>query len=252
MFLATSPADPSVVYKVRTELLATFSIWRSDDGGASWERKANPSEAPAGLMVHPADPDRVYVSYASLTGHGLVISTDGGETWRKYDQGQYFEALAGAPTDPDRIWAGNYSGLYLSEDGGVSFRQLSDTPTMAIAVDPADPDHLVLGGRALYESHDGGQTLTPATHVDLDMWVNDLQFAPDGNAVYAATGAFYDELGVLRGGRGVLVSRDGGAGWESLNQGLANLGTTSLTFSPDGRHLYVGTFGSSVHRIKLS
>lgn len=222
MFLATSPADPSVVYKVRTELLATFSIWRSDDGGASWERKANPSEAPAGLMVHPADPDRVYVSYASLTGHGLVISTDGGETWRKYDQGQYFEALAGDPTDPDRIWAGNYSGLYLSEDGGVSFRQLSDTPTMAIAVDPADPDHLVLGGRALYESHDGGQTLTPATHVDLDMWVNDLR----------------RECGVRRH-RGVLRRAGRPAGWaRSAGQPRRRrrLGVTQPGTSEPGHH----------------
>src|SRR5690606_14931762 len=107
-----------------------------------------------------------------------------------------FQALAGDPTDPDRIWAGDHEGLYLSEDGGLTFDRIAGLPVTAIAVDPADPDRLVIGGRGLFVSHDGGQTVQPADHVDLDMWVSDLEFAPDGERVFAATTAFYDELGV--------------------------------------------------------
>ncbi|HEY8474336.1 MAG TPA: S8 family serine peptidase [Natronosporangium sp.] len=251
-FLATSPADPSVVYKVRTDPVLTFGIWRSDDGGASWRRLASPSEFAHALLVHPGDPDRVFVSFQSLTSAGLVATYDGGATWEKLDHGRIFQALAGDPTDPDRIWAGDHEGLYLSEDGGLTFDRIAGLPVTAIAVDPADPDRLVIGGRGLFVSHDGGQTVQPADHVDLDMWVSDLEFAPDGERVFAATTAFYDELGVLRNGRGVLASVDGGESWESLDHGLRNRDTTSLAFGADGRHLYVGTLGGSVHRIKLT
>lgn len=248
--LAVAPSNPSVVYKARMDDFLTFGIYRSNDGGATWRRLASPTAAPFAMMVHPADPDRVYVSYLSLTSGGLVITTDGGKTWEKVDHGRVFEALAGDPTDPDRLWAGDREGLYLSQDGGLTFERLAEGWFTAIGVDPADPAHLVLGGRGLFVSHDGGRTVAPADHVALDMWVADIEFARDGR-VFAATTAFVDELGVLRGGRGVLSSGDGGATWESYNWGLSNRDATSLAFSGDGRHLYVGTLGGSVHRIEL-
>lgn len=249
-FLAASPSDPSVVYKVRVDAFLTFGIFRSDDGGATWRRLSSPTNTPFALLVHPADPDRVYVSYHSLTGSGLVMSTDGGRSWEKVEHGQVFEALAGDPTDPDRIWAGDREGLHLSEDGGLTFRKLADVAVTAIAVAPDDPSHLVIGGRGLYVSHDGGHTVRPADHVGLDMWVADVSFGQDGR-VFAATTAFYDELGALRGGRGVLASGDGGESWEIFDSGLANRDATSLAFSGDGAHLYVGTLGGSVYRIAL-
>jgi hypothetical protein len=84
------------------------------------------------------------------------------------------------------------------------------------------------------------------------MWVTDIVFSPgDSDRVYAAGTAFHDELGVLRGGRGVMNSDDGGATWESFSRGLGNPNVTSLAFDAAGRHLFAGTFGGSVHRITV-
>lgn len=194
----------------------------------------------------------MFVSYASLTGAGLVVTRDGGATWRKLDQGRIFVTLAGDPAEPKRIWAGNFEGLWLSEDGGLHFRRVLDAPVSAIAVDPRDARHLVVGGRGLHVSRNGGKGFEDADSSRLDMWVNDLAFAPGrGRTVYAATTAFYDELGVLVGGRGVLRSDDGGEDWSSFNRGLANPNTTSLAFTPDGEQLFAGTLGGSVHGITL-
>lgn len=250
-FVQASPADASVVYKVRS-----FEVFRSDDGGATWERKTGAWELPTSLMVHPADPDRVYVGYASLVGEGLVVSTDGGESWRKIDHGRTFGALAGDPSDPDRIWAGEgygfgRDGLWLSEDGGLSFDRVANVPVTAIAVDPDDPDHLVVGGRGLFTATDGGATLEPAEHVDLDMWITDVEFAEDG-VVFASAGTFTDDLGALKGGRGVLASSDGGASWASFGQGLSNPNVTSLALDPTGQYLFAGVAGGSVQRIRLA
>src|SRR5690606_29665827 len=85
-FLATSPSDPSVVYKIRGGGF-TFDIYRSDDGGGTWDLLARPTGTPSSLLVHPADPDLVLVGYATLTDAGFVESRDGGDTWRKRAHG---------------------------------------------------------------------------------------------------------------------------------------------------------------------
>ncbi|GAB3450550.1 S8 family serine peptidase [Actinophytocola sediminis] len=251
-YLAVSPTDPAVVYKVSKDPTLTFSIRRSADGGATWTRVAQPTEFPSSLLVHPADPDRVYAGYASLTGAGLVVSQDGGQTWRKLDQGRVFRALAGDPTDPDRLWAGDHEGLYRSDDGGVTFQRLADVPVTAIAADPDRRGHLTVGGRTLHTSTDGGDTLVPARTPGLDMWITDLVYEPGrGRRVFASAGSFYDEFGVVESGRGVLRSDDNGASWRSMSAGLGNPNVTSLALDPDRRHLYAGTSGGSVHRSTL-
>src|SRR5690606_4251338 len=160
-FLATSPSDPSVVYKV-VDRGSVLSIYRSDDGGRTWDLRAEPNGAPRSLLVHPADPDLVLVGYEASADAGFVGSRAGGATWRKRAPGRIFEAVAGDPTDPDRLWAGDRDGLHVSTDGGRTFEQVSDVQVTAIAVDPADPDRLVVGGRALYTRDDGGGTLRRA------------------------------------------------------------------------------------------
>ncbi len=252
-FLQTDPANPSVVYKITKDPVLSFTVWRSDDGGQTWARRARISEFPSSLLVHPANPDHVYAGYVSLTGAGLAISRDGGQTWHKFDQGRVFQALAGDPVNPQRVWAGDFSGLYVSDDAGVSFRQVSDVPVTTLEAHPTDPGTVLVGGRRLSLTQDAGATVQRASHVDLDMWVTDIAFSPtDPDTVYAASGPFFDELGVLRNGRGVWRSDDGGRSWASMTQGLDNTDVLSLTVSADGKHLYAGTLGGSVHRIKIT
>jgi hypothetical protein len=84
------------------------------------------------------------------------------------------------------------------------------------------------------------------------MWVSDLEFARDrGHTVFAGTMAFYDDLGVLVGGRGVLRSDDRGRTWRSYSRGLANPDVTSLELDPRGERLYAGTLGGSVHTVEV-
>lgn len=83
------------------------------------------------VLIDPQQPKRVYVANAT----GLYRSDDAGQTWQPTAQGLLGSgvgALALDPRQPERLYATTPAGaLYLSEDGGSSWRALAGTNTDA-------------------------------------------------------------------------------------------------------------------------
>jgi len=250
--LSVSPRDPRTVFSVVANAFSRINIQRSTDGGATWTSVESVRASSRGyqILVDPADPDYVYVTINDALSPGVLVSRDGGQTWRKNDLPSLVTAIAADPHDPSRIWLGGPSGLYRSDDQGQTMTRLSSTPVTALAVDPHDSSHLVVGGSGLYTSRDGGRHLTAASTSGYRLNLSALLFGPHGT-VYAADAATTDGAGLPLGGRGVLASRDGGRSWQNISAGLANLDASSLALSPDGRWLYAGTGGGSVYRTRL-
>ena len=125
-------------------------VYRSLDGGESWEHAGLSETRHIGrIVIHPADPDIVYVAAAGhLWGpneeRGVFRTTDGGATWEKVlyvDENTGAIDLAMDPRDPQTLFAAMYqrqrrvwgfsgggpgSGLYRSMDGGATWRELTD------------------------------------------------------------------------------------------------------------------------------
>ena len=104
-----------------------IEVWRSDDGGVTW-RLTNP------------EPIRDVV----------------------YTYGYYFGQIRVAPDDPDRIYVLGVP-LLMSEDGGVTFRQVGGRRVhgdhQAFWIDPESPNRVILGNDGgLDVSYDGGET----------------------------------------------------------------------------------------------
>ena len=111
---------------------------------------------------------------AGIGAHGLWATSDGGESWTELGTGPDSEPMLNIPTgivydpqNPDVFWeAGIYdSGLFKTEDHGVTFKRLGDTRhNELLSVDFTDPERSVIlaGGheqrRTLYLSKDGGMT----------------------------------------------------------------------------------------------
>ncbi|WP_277041060.1 S8 family serine peptidase [Actinacidiphila oryziradicis] len=244
--VAVSPKNPKVVWKVRVSgWVDSFFIYRSDDGGNTWEQKAVFSERPTTLTIDPADPNRVLVGFWSLAGAGLFATADNGTTWKTLHQGAQFDTVIGDPQDPLRLWLGNTQGLYRSDDGGATVTKVAEGPVSALELDGS---RLLVGGDGVRVSTDGGRTFRTADTGGLPTRVSDLTRV--GTALYAAT-TRYSANGLARGGRGVLRSTDNGLTWVNISTGLQNLDTTKLAASPDGRYLYAGTVNGGVHRLEL-
>jgi hypothetical protein len=114
----------------------------------------------------------------------------------------------------------------------------------AVAVDPADGAHLLLGtgGGGVWESRDGGASWRPRTDGLPVPAIGAVAFDPADPAVaYAGSGegAFSAELGA-----GLLRSDDGGASWRLLAaEALTGAGFHDLAVLPGGRVLAATTTG---------
>jgi hypothetical protein len=109
-----------------------LGLIRSTDAGKSWD--------PVSLLgkrdfhVLEATGKRVY-GYGSdyeTREAGLLVSTDGGESWRERRVPEPLIAAAIDPRDSDRVAASGERGLYVSENGARSWRR-RDGPSGLLA-----------------------------------------------------------------------------------------------------------------------
>jgi hypothetical protein len=70
------------------------------------------------------DSSRVYLA---TQGKGVLISTDGCQTWQPSDLSDLFvNTVVIDPNNPDILYAGTDGGSYISFDGGVIWGQIND------------------------------------------------------------------------------------------------------------------------------
>lgn len=213
------------------------------------------------LACHPAHPERIW---AGAAGGGVWQSNDAGKTWASVwnDQDSLnIGSLALDPKNPDTIYCGtgeaNLSldsypgvGLYKSADAGHTWQLLASTEKSglpkhigAIAIDPFDSKHLIVGGvgyaevsqtgndlGGIFVSFDAGVTWMRETFISpKNYWCHSVVFHPKTKGTIFAT---FTEQGSQSG---IWRSTDGGKSWQHLTSGLpdpASFGRTSLAISP--------------------
>ena len=166
--------DPTSPVSARVLYVAGFGrgIYKSSDGGRTWSLKnAGITQAqPFVWRLARSSNSTLYAVVARRSEDGsignsgdgaLYQSTDGAEHWQAVALPQGTNGpngLAVDPNSPDRLylaaWAraagghGDGGGIFLSEDGGASWKQIldKDRHIYDVTIDPSDPTILYAAG----------------------------------------------------------------------------------------------------------
>ena len=156
--VAIAPSNPDIVWvgtgesNIYRGSMPGTGVYRSLDGGRTWTHMGlTDTQTIARIVVHPANPDVVYVAasgheWTDNEARGVFRTTDGGRTWARV---LYRSPRTGAidlvmdPSDPNTLYAATWerirrkwsdprvepgydeSGVFKTTDGGESWTRLA-------------------------------------------------------------------------------------------------------------------------------
>ncbi|HTI63983.1 MAG TPA: hypothetical protein VL524_10730 [Gemmatimonadaceae bacterium] len=219
--IAIDPSRPKTVWVgtgeawTRNSVSIGDGIYKSTDNGDTWTHMGlAESERIAQIIVNPMNGDVVYACvpgklWSDSAERGLYKTADGGATWTLVLKGDNLStgcsSIAMDPQRPDRIFAALWdfrragwtfrsggasadapsgSGLFVTDDGGASWRNLDAATTKglpakpwgrsAIAIAPSDSKrvYVVIEAQrsALFVSDDGGATFEERDRSQAMVW----------------------------------------------------------------------------------
>jgi photosystem II stability/assembly factor-like uncharacterized protein len=207
--ITLDPSNPKTVWVgtgeswTRNSASVGNGIYRSTDSGDTWQNMGLPnSERINAILIDPKDSNTVYACvpgalWSDSADRGLYKTSDGGKNWSQVLKGPNLSTgcsgLTMDPRNPQRLFAGLWdfrrkgwsfrsggegpkatsgSGLFLTEDGGKSWKQLDAKNSaglppapwgrLDVEIAPSSPDivYAVIEGvkSGLFRSADGGKT----------------------------------------------------------------------------------------------
>ncbi|WP_291724641.1 WD40/YVTN/BNR-like repeat-containing protein [Bernardetia sp.] len=173
-------------------------VWRTEDGGMSWENISDPDFGGSigAVAVSEYDNNVIYVGGGEKTvrgnvshGNGMWKSLDAGKTWKKIglEDSRHITRIRIHPKNPDLVYAAvlghlfgsnEERGVYRSKDGGKTWERIlfssKDAGAIDLILDPTNPRVIYAStwkirrtpyslesggeGSALWKSTDGGDT----------------------------------------------------------------------------------------------
>jgi photosystem II stability/assembly factor-like uncharacterized protein len=237
-------------------------IFRSEDGGKTWEKVLFKDERTGGsqVVIDPKDPQVVYASlweetlgpwedgndYAGTHG-GLFKSIDGGAKWTQLSNGLPSDLVqinvAIAASDTQRLYAtisttaesayasGNGLGVYRSDDAGMSWRKITDDPRPAMKIGGGDLPVPAVDPQSpdvVYSA----SIVASRSEDGGKTWIS-LRGAPGGDDYQNLwINPRNPKIVLLVSDQGALVTVNGGDSWSSwYNQPTAQLYHVAATYS---------------------
>ncbi len=177
--LAIAPSDSNVVWAgtgepfIRSNISLGKGIFKSTDAGKNWKLMGlEKTGRIARIVIDPNNPDVVFAAamghcYGPQQERGIFRTTDGGNNWEKVlfvDENTGCSDIAMDPNNPRILFAGMWqleiwtwgresggpgSGLYMSKDGGTTWKHLTDSGLpksplgkIAVAIAPSNSERV--------------------------------------------------------------------------------------------------------------
>ena len=248
-------------YLFTNQNLPNEGIWKSTNAGESWLRTLDVQDA-NDIVVHPIDPNIVYATTGGwFTTSGFYISTNAGDTWTHIYDGLPSPTTIGrmqidiAKSSPDTLYSVIYDGLgntpkaYKTTNGGISWQHISQGVMLSgfdgsswydqgdydlcIAVNPSDPNHVLIGNVELHETKNGSDFSvkrisggTYSSHSVVHVDYHKLVFAPsDPDIIYIGCDG------------GIYSSSDGGLTFLNLNNDICTIEFWRIASHPTNENI---------------
>ena len=260
-----TPIDSQVIYATvgQSENSSNKGIYRSEDGGKTWEFKGYPDSVgkdPDRIIAHPTQTNKVWVVW----GNRLYFSDDSGDTWSRKlsNAGKIYELIENDKTPEFNLYIGSEQGVWTTRNlNGNNYALVlgSDGNPRGISrIDFVDGDtfYSVNDKRGERSRHgiwkyDAGNW-TQLTNNKRDgstpfRWVSDVAVDPrNSQRVLAATDQ--NPFLSVSEATGVWKSEDGGRTWEQFNNGLDIRRVDNIQFKPDASgKVVIGTTGGGAY-----
>ncbi len=182
--MVINPANENIIYaigwnRIRTNKKSLVSgpdakVWRSKNGGASWEELTNGlptgSHTRLGIAISESNPNVLYVQYTSAIGFELEAiykTEDGGDSWSEHSKigengindgpmggfGWYFGKLAIDPINENELYMLGVGLHHYNSD--INVWEVIDYSNDGLWIH-SDKHDLVIRGENLYLATDGG------------------------------------------------------------------------------------------------
>jgi len=248
---------------------AASGIYRSKDGGLTWERLKE--GLPTGLLgriavaVGPTNPSHVYALIETTQGM-LWDSKDQGDHWTKVSDFHglsarpfYFSLLHVSPVDDRKLFFSSYL-LLRSDDGGKTTTPIDrgvHVDHHALWIDPQNPDRMIQGNDGgVYVTETGAKSWRYLNNLPIEQF---YMVAADNNTPYLLCGGLQDNNawcgpssgagggGGGGGGGGAAVGLNGSE-WFTVTGGD---GEYAVPAPSDSSILYVDSQNGNITRVDL-
>ncbi|OHA14858.1 MAG: hypothetical protein A3G49_04180 [Candidatus Sungbacteria bacterium RIFCSPLOWO2_12_FULL_41_11] len=253
----SSESRPSSGSSVKTK--DDIGFFKSQDGGASWEKKNESEEripinafSILDFAFYPAlvDKSGVYLKdskiiFVGTKGGGLWKTEDGANSWKKVsDKNKILEAdawvhkIAISKSNPDEMYLAvfqkNRGRILKSSDGGNSFIEVYFTPlekfgVFDVFVDEAGTVFIVTGQGGFFESRDHGKT-----------W-KIVRWFKDGLIELAVNPNNYSTMYVLSPPGNIFKTPDKGKSWIDITPALSEFDGAKIN-----QYLYIDPASSNL------
>ena len=234
-------------------------------GRLHWTKSGPPDSRVVQIAIDPESPQTLY----SVADSGICKTSDGGRHWEPLVSSD-FPPVRSVTVDPGnsaRVLIGTESDVYLSIDGGSTWKPQSLHPIDEVLIDPSQPDTIYATGiTGFFRTVDGGlnwkplnppfiRTFTigsngaifavsdPGVILSLDRgetWVPTGHFNPPASAYGVATDHATQKRVYALTTSGLFRSDDNGGSWQLRGRGVAS----SLAVDPTNPAvLYSGAVG---------
>ncbi len=125
--IAIDPANPNTIFAGT----ATGGVWKTLDGGLTWAALTDflPVLSVSSLVMDPTNSQILYLGTGEATqGDGIFKTTNGGQTWTQLpgtanSNFNFVYGIAVHPQQPNHIYAATATGISVSTDAGVTWKQ---------------------------------------------------------------------------------------------------------------------------------